>query len=256
MIVQSQDELKKLKANGKILAEIFSQIKPMLLPGVNVMDVESKFLDLCQKYDVHPSCKGYSPAGKPPFPTGLCLSINNDCVHCYPKKSKKLKDGDIVVVDTIIEKDGLYVDSAFTTVIGTAADPVKLNLVKSTRRALELAIRKAVSGNTVGDISCTIQKTMENAGFSVLYEYGGHGIGYQIWEEPFIPNHGHCGQGVILEEGQVIAIEVLATSSSKPFPKVHKVNEWETKLADGIYFAQFEHTLIVGDKKPLILTKL
>jgi methionyl aminopeptidase len=251
--VKSKDTIEKMRKGGKILGKILKEIRLMIEPGVNEFDLEDKFLELCEKYNVRAACKGYAPRGHKPFPTGLCVGINEECVHCIPSKDRKIQEGDLVNVDTIIEYKGKFIDSAFTIGIGSVGKE-RQRLLDTTYTALNSAIKQAKPGNKIGDISYTIQTIANMAGFDVLREYTGHGIGDKIHEPPSVPCWGNKNEGEELHPGMTIAIEPLVCSGN---PKVQSKEDssWETEMADGGDFVQVEHTVLITQKGPEILTK-
>ncbi|HEX9804469.1 MAG TPA: type I methionyl aminopeptidase [Candidatus Dojkabacteria bacterium] len=252
-MIKTQEEIEIMRQAGRILGKILRELEQEVRVGLEVLKLEEKFLDLCKKEKVEPACKNYKRGKGKPFPTGLCVSINDECVHCYPKRGAKLQDGDNVLLDTVIRFKGLHVDAAITVGVGSIS-PEKKRLLETTKLALDTAINQIGAGKHVGDISNTIQTVVEMAGFNVIREYTGHGIGREMHELPSIPSWGDKGQGVVLEEGMTITIEPLVcTGDSKVINK--KGEEWETVMADGGNFAQFEHTVLVKKRGFEILTK-
>lgn len=249
--VKNAEDITKMKQGGKILAEILSGLRKMLVPGRNCLDLEKEFIKLCAKNKVVPTCKGYSPHGMPPFPTGLCVSINNQSVHCFPKKEIILKDGDVVTVDTVIKYKGLNVDAAFSTVVGRETDPLKRKLVDTAKSALYETIAEVAPGVRIGRISNKMQKIVESQGLNVLKDYAGHGIGRDMHEYPEIPCYGSKNDGPKLVEGMTICIEALVCTGDDI---VVNESEWETRMADDGYFAQAEHTILVTKDGYEILT--
>lgn len=249
--IKTQEEIEIMRKAGKLLSEILSEIKLMIKPGLNVWDLEERFISLCEEKNVLPACKNYVPAGYPPFPTGLCISINSQSVHCFPRKNTILRDGDIVNIDTVINLSGLNVDSAFCVCAGKPSD-MEEKLMRASKEALYKAIDKVKEGTKVGELSQIMQKTIEQADFNVLRDYAGHGIGYKMHEEPEIPCFGSKHEGPKLKEGTTICIEALTCSGKD---KVENLNSWETKMADNGLFCIFEHTVLVTKKGYEILTK-
>lgn len=243
-------DIEKIKELGKTLAKILKELEKEIKVGVNTWDLEKKFLKLCKKYNVNPSCKGYGLYGMEPFPCGLCISINEESVHCYPKKNKILKDGDIVTVDTDIERDGWYVDSAFSCGVGNISQKRK-KLLETSLRALNEAIKQVKPGVKIGVISNTIQTIVEKNGFDVLRDYAGHGIGRNMHEDPEIPCFGDKNEGAIIKEGMLLAIETLTCEGN---PKLKYLSSWETKMADNKDFVSFEHTVLVTKNGYEIIT--
>ncbi len=249
--IKTQDEIEIMRKAGKLLSDILNDLKLMIKPGLNIWDLEERFVAFCSEKNVSPACKNYAPKGYPPFPTGLCISINSQSVHCFPRKNTILKDGDIVNVDTVITLSGLNVDSAFCTCAGTPSSTVE-KLMKTAKEALCRATNEVKEGIKIGVLSQTLQKTVEQAGFNVLRDYAGHGIGYHMHEEPEIPCFGGKHEGPKLKNGMTICIEALTCSGSA---RVENLNPWETKMADNGLFCIFEHTVLVTKKGYEILTE-
>jgi methionyl aminopeptidase len=248
--IKTNEEIEIMRDAGKILASILSEIKSNIKPGVDVWDLEELFLDLCEKNNVIPGCKGYESYGLSPFPTGLCTSINDECVHCFPVKGRVLKDGDIISVDTVIKHKDLFVDSAFAMGVGNISEDKK-KLLETSEKALYEAISKVKHNARIGKISNTMQKVVEKAGFDVLKDYAGHGIGYEMHESPEIACYGSKNEGPKLKEGMTICIESLVASDTDI---VLNTSEWGTKMQKGD-FCMFEHTILVTRDGYEILTK-
>jgi methionyl aminopeptidase len=248
--IKNQKEIEIMKKAGKLLSEILNDLKSMVKPGLNVWDLEERFLVLCEKSGLLPACKNYAPGDYPPFPTGLCVSINNQSVHCFPRKGIVLKDGDLINIDTVVTLSGLNVDSAFCTSVGKTSENM-LRLMNTAKESLYEAITMVKGGTKVGVLSQTLQKTIEEAGFNVLKDYAGHGIGYHMHEDPEIPCYGSKNEGPKLKEGMTICIEALTCSGDD---RVINLNSWETEMADGGLFCIFEHTVLVTKNGYEILT--
>jgi methionyl aminopeptidase len=249
--IKTQEELATMRKAGKILSEILTELRAMIKPGLNVWNLEDRFVSLCDEKGVLPACKNYAPEGYPPFPTGLCVSINSQSVHCFPRKNVILKEGDLVNVDTVITLSGLNVDSAFCECAGKPSDKAA-GLMKTAKEALNKVICKVKEGTKIGELSNALQKTVEQAGFNVLKDYAGHGIGYHMHEDPEIPCYGSKFEGPKLKEGMTICIEALTCSGND---KVQNLNSWETKMADSGLFCIFEHTILVTKNGYEILTE-
>jgi len=239
--IKTQEELGIMRENGRILAKILDDLKGMVKVNLNTMDLEKEFIKMCKKYEVRPACKGYDPYGMSPYPTGLCISINSDSVHCFPKKSKSIKDGDIVTIDTVIERKGMYVDAAVSLVVGKASDKRK-KMVEIAKASVINAISLVKEGVKTGDLSNEMYTTVKQGGFDVLRDYAGHGIGKDMHEYPEIACYGKTGTGETLYEGMTVCIESLLCEGK---PDIIYKNEWETSMRDGKDWVQFEHTVLV-----------
>jgi methionyl aminopeptidase len=196
----------------------------------------------------------YQPAGaKRPYPASVCISINDEVVHGIPNEKLKIfKEGDIVSIDVGLIHKNLIVDSAITVGVGKI-DEVAERLLTTTRQALEIAIIATKAGGTTGDIGYAVQKFVEPSGFSIIEDLCGHGVGYEVHEEPFVPNFGVRKRGPILPIGLVIAIEPMLNEGSKDIVLDKDGYTYRTK--DGKRSAHFEHTVVVTENGAEILTK-
>ncbi|OYV83286.1 MAG: type I methionyl aminopeptidase [Parcubacteria group bacterium 37-58-5] len=191
-----------------------------------------------------PCFLGYTPEGaNRPYPATLCVSINDEVVHGIPNESPKtLKEGDIVGLDLGLAHNGVIVDAAITVPVGNVTEETK-ELLRATEAALAAGIAAALPGKHVGDISAAIQKEIEDAGFKVVKELGGHGVGERVHEEPFIPNYGRAGDGELLTEGMVLALEPISTAGKATVILTPDGYTYRTK--DGSRSAHFEHTILI-----------
>lgn len=249
--IKTQEELVTMRKAGKFLSVILAELKAMIKPGLDVLELERVFLSYCQSNKLIPACKGYDPFNAFPFPTGLCVSINSQSVHCFPKKGTTLKNGDIVTIDTAIKYNGMHADSAFACLVGKVSPKVQ-KFLDTTKNALYNSIEEVKDGVRIGKISNRLQKTVEKAGFNVLKDYAGHGIGHEMHEWPQVLCYGDKNSGPKLKTGMTICIESLCCTGKS---NVENLNLWETKMKDNGLFAQFEHTVLVLDKGYEILTK-
>jgi methionyl aminopeptidase len=197
-----------------------------------------------------PSFKGYG-AGKNKFPSSLCTSVNSVIVHGVPSRYA-LKAGDIVGLDLGVRYKGFYTDAAVTVPVGSVS-PEAMKLLRVTEESLGLAIMEACPGNHIGDISHAMQTAAERAGFNVVRDLIGHGVGYAVHEEPNIPCHGRAGQGVEIQAGMVFAIEPMVVTGS--WRTATEPGEWPVITEDGGLAAHFEHTVIIGPDGPEIVTQ-
>lgn len=252
-IIKTKKQHEIMREGGKKLAEVLNILKNKVEPELPTLNLESEFLSFCSKNSIIPACKGYSPYGLPPFPAGLCLSINEESVHCYPKKDKIIKDGDIVTIDTIIKYKGLYVDAAVTVGAGKISNQRK-EFLKNTENILQQAISLVKNDISIGLISNTMYTSAKKFGYDVLRDYAGHGIGKTMHEYPNIPCYGSPFEGPKLKTGMTVCIEPLVTFGN--FKLVHQENGWETKTQDGADFCQFEHTVLVQENGYEILTSI
>lgn len=247
IICKSAAEIEKLRRSGRIVREILEEMRAAVKPGVSTLDLEHLAEQRVKDYGVKPAFRGYKG-----YPCCLCASVNQEIVHGIPSK-RVLQSGDIVSLDMGVIADGYYGDSAITAPVGEISEPLK-RLLKVTEESLRCAISKARVGNRLGDISAAVQQHAEKAGFSVVREFVGHGIGRELHEEPQVPNFGRPGHGPLLKEGMVLAIEPMVNAGS---PDVRVLDDkWTAVTADGAYSAHFEHMVAVTRNGPDVLTEL
>ena len=240
------DKIEKMRIAGDILSEINRELREMAVEGVTLLEIDEKANELCKKFNVIPAFKGYDG-----FPKTVCVGVNDVVVHGIPD-NYALKNGDIVSLDMGIKYKGVFSDSAITVGVGQISANAK-KLMEATKKAVIEGIKFAKPGNRVGDIGNAMQKAVESEGFSVVREMVGHGVGYELHEEPYIPGYGEKGEGEKLYEGQTIAIEAIINEGT-PDIVISKKDGWTSKTKDGKLSALFEHTVVVG-KEPLVLTK-
>lgn len=252
MIIKLKKELDTLKEGGKILAGILAEAAALARPGVTAGTLNALAEKRIREAGGEPSFKNYRAKGGPKYPASLCISLNSVVVHGVPSKGTVLKDGDIVGLDLGMKWKSLFLDAAVTVGVGRISLQNQ-KLINTAREALAAAIKEARVGKTTGDIGLATQNFVESRGFNVVRQLVGHGVGKAVHEEPQIPNFGKRGSGEKLKMGQVLAIEPMVTAG-----------DWHLELApdgfgyrtvDGSQTAHFEHTIVVAEDKPLILTK-
>lgn len=255
MIVRrSPAELEKLRRSGLLVYQILQQLKGMVDEGVTTQDLEDTAAKLIADAGAKPAFKGYfSQAAGTRFPYVLCASVNEEVVHGMPSGKRKLKSGDIVSLDTGVQLDGYYGDSAVTVAVGSINDSLE-RLLKVTEESLELAIDKVRSGNRLFDICGTVEDHVVANGFSIVREFVGHGIGTSLHEEPQIPNYvDRNNENPRLKPGMVLAIEPMV-NAGKPETKVLS-DRWTAVAKDGSYSAHFEHMVAVTENGPWVLSR-
>lgn len=253
--IKTQKEIVLLREGGKRLAEILYSAADRAKPGVTSAELNIFAEELVQKMGDIPAFLHYKPVGvKRAYPASLCVSVNDVIVHGIPNENPvTLKDGDIVSLDMGLIHEGLITDGAITIGIGRVDEPGK-KLIESTEQALLVGITQARGGAHVGDIGYAIEKFATAQGFSLAEHLSGHGVGYKVHEDPFVPNIGNRGEGPLLKPGMVIAIEpmLLEGSSKVKFEK----DEYTVRTKDGKRAAHFEHTIVITEGDPEILTKM
>jgi len=255
MIVRkSAGELDKMRRSGLLVYEILQQVGKMAVEGVTTQDLEVAAEKMMKDAGAKPAFKGYyTQAAGSKFPFVLCTSVNDEIVHGMPSSKRKLKSGDIVSIDTGVQLDGYFGDSAITVPIGEVEEPVK-RLLQVTKESLEMAIDKAREGNRLFDICGTVERHVTGNGFSVVREMVGHGIGTKLHEEPQIPNYiDRRNENPRLREGMVLAIEPMV-NLGKADMKVRS-DKWTAVTKDGSFSAHFEHCVAVTDNGPWVLTR-
>lgn len=253
MTITSAREREDVIEAGRRLARVLAVLREKVAPGVSSEDLDDTAEQLILAGGDEPCFLGYTPEGAGrPYPATLCVSINDEVVHGIPNEAPRvLKEGDIVGLDLGLKHNGMIVDAAITVPVGNVDDKTK-KLLQATERALAAGIAKAIPGNHVGDISNAIQKEIEDAGFKVVKELGGHGVGERVHEDPFIPNYGRPGEGLRLEEGMVLALEPISTMGKASVVLAPDGYTYRTK--DGSRSAHFEHTILLEKNGARIIT--
>lgn len=245
-------EIERLAKGGRILRSVLEEVAGMVKPGITGIELdvaaEKKLLALGAK----PAFKNYSPAGEAgdAFPATLCVSVNSAVVHGIPDK-QPLEEGDIVSLDIGCLYDGLYTDTATTVGVGKISPQAK-RLIATTKQALQSAIDVIKVNVTTGEIGATVQKVAEKAGYSVVRELVGHGVGFALHEPPNVPNYGKKGQGMSLPIGTVIAIEPMVNMGKKEI--VTAGDGWTVLTEDGQYSAHEEVTVAITATGARVLT--
>lgn len=261
--IKSKEEIEILKKGGKELARILREVIAAAEPGVTTKGLDDLAEHLIIEAGGEPSFKNYNPYGaKRAFPATLCVSINDEVVHGIPRKSRVLASGDIVGLDIGMrwpseakakEAGGrpMFTDTAVTVGIGTISKEAE-KLIAATKQALMKGIAAARPGGRMGDIGAAIQEHIESLGFGVVRDLAGHGVGYRVHEDPFVPNFGTKGKGELLKEGMVLAIEPMATEGG--WKVSLDKDEWTFRTADGTLSAHFEHTVVIEKNGAHIIT--
>jgi len=246
IIIKSNNEKIKMKESGRIVALVLDSMGKIIEPNIKTIELDRYAEDLIIKEGGIPAFKGYKG-----FPSTLCVSINEEIVHGIPSE-KRLKDGDIVSIDVGVKKNGYFGDSARTYLVGNVDNKGK-RLVQTTVEALFKGIEKAVPGNRISDMSNAIQFHIENAGYSVVRQFVGHGVGKNLHEDPQIPNYGPPGRGAKIKEGMAFALEPMVCEG-KHWEAEIKEDGWTAICKDYSRAAHFEHTLFINAEKAEILT--
>lgn len=248
-MVKSASEIDAIRESCSIVAGVLSYIEKFLNPGITTLEIDELVEDYIKSRGGVPAFKGYK-VHKNIFPASACISINEQVVHGIPG-ARKLVEGDIVSIDVGVKKNDYYGDGAKTFAIGDVG-PAKRKLLKIAEESLYLGLENARDGNFINDVSLAIQQHVESAGFSVVRDLVGHGIGKELHEEPPIPNYYHNGYRAKFKAGMTVAIEPMVNYGT------HKVkvlkDKWTYVTADGEPSAHYEHSVLITKGKPEILT--
>lgn len=252
--IKTKEEIEILKEGGKRHAYILSKVAEKVKPGVSTQDLENYARTLIKEGGDTPAFLNYTPKGsKRPYPAALCVSVNNEIVHGIPNEEPLiLQDGDVVSIDLGLIHEGLITDSAITVPVGKVLEEDK-KLIEHCKEALYLGIKQARGGGNIGDIGDAIGKFARSHGYGICEGLSGHGVGYKVHEDPYVPNEGRKGTGEKLKPGMVIAIEPMLTLGTDKI--VLAKDGYTYKTADGTNAAHFEHTIAITDGDPIILTK-
>ncbi len=247
MIIRTEKELSILRENGRIHAEVFRELRPMLVPGATGLELDRRAGEICKKYGVKPAFRGVYG-----FPANLCVSVNDEVVHGIPD-GDPFQAGDVVKVDFGVLGGGLYTDAAFTVQVGEPKDPEVERFLRTCEECRERGVAQAKAGNRVGDIGHAVQSHAEAMGYHVVRELTGHGLAPYtpsedhrgLHDDPHVYNYGRPGTGPVLEEGMLICIEPILGMTTG---KIAQPSEFRIVMRDGGLGAQFEHTVVVGKR--------
>jgi methionyl aminopeptidase len=247
IIYKSTDEVEKMRASGRITAGTIDRVVAAVRPGVSTADLDAVAEGYIRDRGAVPNFKGYRG-----FPASICTSLNNEIVHGIPSKRRVLKEGDLVSLDFGAIWEGFHSDSALTVFVGEPPSSEAEKLVRVTEEALEAGIAQIRPGGRITDISHAIQQRAEGAGFSVVREYVGHGIGRAMHEDPQVPNYGAPGHGPELRPGLALAVEPMVNMGG--WETTLLADDWTVVTLDGSLSAHFEHTIAVTEDGHEVLT--
>ncbi|HEV2066073.1 MAG TPA: type I methionyl aminopeptidase [Thermomicrobiales bacterium] len=245
--IKSSAEIEKMRRAGEVVAICHRRVQQAIAPGVSTGELDTIVRDTIIEHGARSNFFGHHG-----FSGYICASVNDEIVHGIPG-SRRLEDGDVISVDIGAIVDGFHGDSAWTYGVGTISDAAQ-RLLADTEAALEEGIRAARAGNRLGAIGHAVESYAAPRGYGIVREYGGHGIGRQMWEEPHIPNHGDPESGSRLKRGMTLAIEPMLTLGTEATQVLE--DEWTVTTTDGSWSAHFEHTVAITDGDPVILTLL
>jgi methionyl aminopeptidase len=243
--LKTKHEIELMATSGRLLSSVITEMKAACKPGATTGDLDRLADRLIRQGGARPGFLGYQD-----FPKSTCISVNDEVVHGIPGK-RVIKDGDIVSLDLGLVLDGFWADMGCTVAVGRASSEA-LRLVRVTEESFWVGIEKAWPGNRLGDLSAAIQGHVEAAGYSVVRQFVGHGIGRNMHEEPQVPNFGAPGTGPELRAGMTLAIEPMVNAGG---PDVYiKPDGWTVMTADGALSAYYEHTVAITAEGPRVLT--
>jgi methionyl aminopeptidase len=245
--IKTKDEIAVMRDAGRIVWEILEELEKAVAPGVTTWELDQLAEGLIHKKGAKPAFKGYLG-----FPCSLCASINYEVVHGIPSKKRKLAQGDLMKLDFGVVYRGYYGDAARTVPVGEVSSQARA-LIDATRESLVKAISAVVSGNRIGDIGHAVQSFVEPQGFAVVRDFVGHGIGKKLHEQPQVPNFGEPGTGMKLRPGMVLAIEPMVNLGTHQVEILE--DDWTAVTLDRKLSAHFEHTVLVTENGPEVLTR-
>lgn len=237
VVLKKPDEINAIRKSSLLVGKALAEIAKIVEPGVTTLQLDKVAESFIRDHGAYPGFLGYHD-----FPNSICASVNQAVVHGIPN-AQPLKEGDIVSIDIGVLWEGFWGDSAFTFAVGQVSDDLQ-KLLDATRMCLELGVEQAAIGKRIGDIGYAVQNYAETNGYGVVRELVGHGVGIQLHEAPEVPNYGRRGQGLVMTEGLVIAIEPMINLGTK---NVRQLKDgWTIETQDGKPSAHFEHTVAVG----------
>jgi len=252
IFLKSLQEIEIMRTANLIVAEILAELRMHIVAGISTADLDHRAEELIHQKGAQSAFKGYRLRNSTPFPATICISINEEVVHGIPSSQRVLKEGDIVSLDFGVVYRGFYGDAAVTVGVGKVSDSAR-TLMRVAEEALHAGIATIRIGGRLGDVSAAIQERSEGAGFSVVREFVGHGIGRHLHEDPQVPNYGLRGRGIRLREGLVVAIEPMV-NAGRPEVKL-KADGWTAVTQDGGLSAHFEHSVAITQHGPEVLSR-
>jgi methionyl aminopeptidase len=247
ILLKSLQEIAKMEVANRIVAEVLEGVKEKIRPGIETRELDELAEEMCRRRQVEPAFKGYRG-----YPRSICVSVNEEVVHGIPGP-RRLKAGDLVSLDFGVRYDGYHGDAAITVPVGEVT-PRARALMEATEKSLYAGITMVKAGNRLSDISHAVQEVVEGAGFGVIRDFVGHGIGRSLHEDPQIPNFGPPGRGPKLQVGMTLAIEPMTSIGSWQVRILQ--DGWTAVTQDGSYAAHFEHSVALTENGVLILSRL
>ena len=246
IFLKTDEEVELMRESNILLGKTYAEVAKAIQPGVSTAQLDKIAFEFIKDNGGIPACLGYEG-----YPATLCTSVNEQVVHGIPSEKQILKDGDIISVDSVISLNGYCSDSAYTFPVGEVA-PEVLQLMRTTKESLYLGIEQAVTGRRLGDIGAAIQEHCERAGYSVVREFVGHGIGREMHEDPEVCNYGRRGNGIVLKSGMTLAIEPMICLGRRNL--IIEEDGWTARTADRKPAAHYELSVCVRNGKADILS--
>lgn len=250
IFLKTEDEIELMRTANQLVSKTHAELARSIRPGVTTAQLDKIAEEFIRDHGAQPTFKGFPNPYGAPFPASICASVNDEVVHGIPN-DRVLQDGDIVSIDCGVLLEGFNGDSCYTFCVGEVSVELR-NLLKTTKESLYLGIDAALNGKRIGDIGYAVQTHCEKAGYGVVREFVGHGIGHEMHEDPAVPNYGRRGTGILIKNGMCLAIEPMITMGS---PKIGMMpDRWTIKTIDGLPAAHFEHTVAIHHGKADILS--
>ncbi|OBB30853.1 type I methionyl aminopeptidase [Mycolicibacterium peregrinum] len=249
--LKTADEIEKMRVTGRFVAEVLSELSGLAEVGINLLDLEHHARDMVKRRGAESCYWDYAPSfGRGPFRNVICLSVNDAVLHGLPH-NYRLNDGDVLSMDFAVSIDGWVADAARTVIVGTPA-AADVRLIRATEEALAAGTAAARPGNRLGDISAAIGAVVADYGYPVNLDFGGHGLGRTMHEDPHVPNRGTPGRGMPLRVGMTLALEPWLAAGTNRI--VYDRDGWTIRSADGSRTAHSENTVAITDAGPQVLT--
>lgn len=245
--LKSGDDIARIRKAGRIVADVLAALREKVRPGVETAELDRIARAMIERAGATPSFLGY---GRPPYPAAICTSVDDEVVHGIPGR-RRLEEGQILSVDVGACLDGFHADAARTFFVGSVPEDAA-RLVRVTEECFWKGFEQAVAGRRIGDVSAAVQRHAESFGYGVVRQLTGHGVGYQLHEDPDVPNFGTAGRGLRIEPGLVVAVEPMINAGSSDVEILD--DGWTIVTRDGARSAHYEHTLAVTSDGPVVLT--
>ena len=251
--VLSQDQVESARPAGRFVGQVLAELRDRVRPGTNLLEIDGWARELIDRAGAVSCYVNYAPAfGRGPFGKVICTSVNDAVLHGLPHDDR-LADGDLLTLDFAVGLHGWVADAAVSFVVGQRVDPADQQMIDTTRAALAAGIGQAWPGRRVGDISHAIGAVLQGAGYRVNTEFGGHGVGSTMHQDPHVPNNGRAGRGLRLKPGMLLAIEPWTMADTDRL--VTDPDGWTLRSATGCRAAHTEHTVAITEDGPVILTE-